>query len=66
MAFKSPAEVIDQAMAEEALTIAREIVTKRVHEEENIPWKPCSDAARPRRGSRATSRGAVGIEAKPL
>jgi hypothetical protein len=34
MAFKSPAEVIDQAMAEEALTIAKEIVTKRVQEEE--------------------------------
>src|SRR5712691_2840224 len=34
MAFKSPAEVIDQTMAEEALAIAREIVTKRVQEEE--------------------------------
>lgn len=34
MTFKSPAEVIDQAMAEEALMIAREIVIKRVHEEE--------------------------------
>jgi len=34
MAFKSPVDVIDRAMAEEALTIARAIVTSRVKEEE--------------------------------